>query len=367
MAKKDYYEVLGIKRNASEDEIKKAFRNLAKKYHPDINKDKNAEEKFKEINEAFQVLSDKQKRAQYDQFGHSAFKPEDFAGFRDFNFEEIFRNFGFDDFFGDFGFKTTKQRKRKGQDMRYDLEISLEEAFDGITKKIEIEGFAKCEKCHGTGSKHGHTKKCDECDGKGEIKRIQRIAFTQIVNIVTCRRCHGDGMISTKDCENCDGEGRIAKLKKIEIKIPKGIEDEQYLRVTGEGHFSEDNIPGDLFVVVHIKDHEIFERNKENLFCKTLIDLGTAIFGGEIEIPTITGKARLKIPSGTQSNTIFRLKGQGMYYFDSNRRGDQLVNIIVKIPDKLSKKQQGILKEIFPEHKIETKKGFFEKFKEIFE
>ena len=367
MAKKDYYELLGLSKNASQDEIKKAFRNLAKKYHPDINKDKNAEEKFKEINEAFQVLSDSQKRSQYDQFGHAAFRPEDSQGFRDFNFEDLFRNFGFEDIFEGFSGFEGKSRKRKGQDMRYDLEISLEEAFNGLAKKIEVENFVKCEKCNGTGSKHGHTKKCDECDGKGEVRRIQRIAFAQIVNIVTCRKCHGEGIISTKDCDNCDGEGKVAKLKKIEIKIPGGIENEQYLRIHEEGYLSEHNIPGDLYVVVHIKDHEIFERNKENLYCKSIIDLGTAIFGGEIEVPTITGKAKLKIPSGTQSHTIFRLKGQGMHHLDSNKRGDQLVNVIVEIPEKLSNKQRESLKQAFHEHKVETKKGFFEKFKEIFE
>jgi len=367
MTKKDYYEILGISKNASNDEIKKAFRNLAKKYHPDINKEKNAEEKFKEANEAFQVLSDNNKRAQYDQFGHSAFNPNDFSNFRDFNFEDIFRGFGFDDFFEDLGFSTNRRRKSKGQDMRYDLEISLEEAFNGINKKIEVENFVKCDKCNGTGAKHGHVKKCDECDGKGEVKRIQRIAFAQIVNIVTCRKCHGKGETSTKDCDNCSGEGKTAKLKKIEIKIPKGVENEQYLRVSGEGYLSEDNIPGDLFVVIHVKDHEIFERNKENLYCKTVIDLGTAIFGGEIEVPTITGKAKIKIPGGTQSNTVFRLKGQGIHLFDSSKRGDQLINIIVKIPDKLNNKQEELLKKVFIEHKIETKKGFFEKFKEIFE
>jgi molecular chaperone DnaJ len=366
MAKKDYYEILGINKNASQDEIKKAFRNLAKKYHPDINKDKNAEEKFKEANEAFQVLSDDKKRSQYDQFGHNAFRPEDFQGFRDFNFDDLFRNFGFEDLFEGFGFNE-KQKKKKGQDIRYDLEISLEDAFNGINKKIEIESFAICDKCNGTGSKHGHVKKCDECDGKGEVRRIQRIAFAQIVNIVTCRKCHGQGEISTRDCSSCDGEGKIAKLKKIDIKIPKGIDNEQYLRVSNEGYLSENNIPGDLFVVVHIKDHEIFERNKENLYCKTVIDLGTAIIGGEIEVPTITGKAKLKIPEGTQSHTIFRLKGQGMHFLESNKRGDQLVNIIIKIPEKLNKKQNELLKEIFHEHKIETKKGFFEKFKEIFD
>jgi len=368
MAKRDYYEILGIGKNSSQDEIKKAFRNLAKKHHPDVNQgNKEAEEKFKEINEAFQVLSNPQKRTQYDQFGHSAFRPEDFAGFRWPNFDDLFKDFGFNDIlnnmFSEFGGR--KARTRDGNDLRYDVEISLEDAFNGLTKKIEFPGFVVCNSCDGTGSESGHLDDCKNCDGTGEVRRIHRTGFVQIANIATCNKCGGSGKVATKHCNDCDGNGKIKKTRKIEVKIPKGIDNGQYLRITGEGEVGYNGgYKGDLYVVVNIKDHQIFERNESNLFCKTTIDLATAILGGEIEVPTINGKAKLKIPQGTQSHTIFSLKGQGMHYINSNKKGDQLVKVIVDIPKKISKKQEQLLGEFLSGKKVETSKGFFEKLKE---
>ncbi len=292
MTKKDYYEILGVSRNASQDEIKKAFKQLARKWHPDVNPgNKEAEEKFKEINEAFQVLNDPQKKTQYDQFGHSAFRQEDFAGFRNFSFNDLFRNFGFDDIFDVFSeFNDRNHRAREGADLRYDMEISLEEAFSGKTTKIEIPHFAECSSCDGTGAKPGFLKTCSACDGSGEIKRVQRNAFIQIVNVMPCNKCNGNGKIITKSCDSCNGKGRVRKTKKIEVKIPKGVDDGQYLRIAGEGeHGGRGGRSGDLYVVINVKGHEIFDRHESDLFCKTTIDLNTAVFGGEIEVTNING------------------------------------------------------------------------------
>jgi len=366
MAKKrDYYEVLGVSRNASQDDIKRAFKQLARKYHPDVNPgDKAAEEKFKEINEAFQVLNDPKKKLQYDQFGHAAFRPEDLAGFRSFSFEDLFRNFGFGDIFSGFGREAIA---REGADFRYDIEISLEDAYRGLTTRIDVPNFVTCSTCGGTGAKPGYLKDCNACNGTGEIRRVQRSAFAQVVKIGPCSKCGGRGKIAIKRCETCNGEGKVRKVKKIEVRVPRGINDGQYLRVAGEGGLGENGgPPGDLFVAVNVKDHEIFDRHESDLFCKTSIDIGTAILGGEIEVPTITGKARLKIPRGTQSHTVFRLRGQGMPHINSNKFGDQLIKVIVRIPEKISERQEKQLKELLAEKEVDTGRGFFEKLREHF-
>lgn len=366
MEKKDYYKILGVDRNASQEEIKKAFRQLARKYHPDV-AGKESEEKFKEINEAYQVLSDPQKRAQYDQFGSAAFKPEDF----DFtwpSFDDLFRDLGFDDIFDVFSdFKEKKYKSHQGADLRYDIEITLEDAFYGKVENLRIPTFVICKKCEGTGAKHGNLKNCPICNGTGEIRKIQRMVFTQIVNITTCNKCRGSGKVITEPCIDCNGKGRVSKIKNIEIKIPKGINNGHYLRVAGQGEAGYNGgPPGDLYIVVHIKEHPIFDRHEDDLFCQTTISLGQAIFGDEIEIPTINGKAKLKIPPGTQSHTIFRLKGLGMPNLHSSKRGDQLVKIIVKIPEKLNENQKRILKEFLEStsKEVKTTRGFFERMKE---
>ena len=363
--KRDYYEVLGVSRTASEEDIKRSFKQLARKYHPDLNPgDKAAEEKFKEINEAFQVLNDPEKKSKYDQFGHAAFRPEDLAGFRSFSFEDLFRNFGFGDIFSSFGRET---RPREGTDFRYDIEISLEDAYRGLTTKIDVQNLVACSACGGTGAKPGYLKDCNVCNGTGEVRRIQRSAYAQVVNIGPCGKCRGKGKIAAKQCETCSGEGKVRKVRKIEVRVPRGVNDGQYLRVAGEGGPGENGgPPGDLFVVVNVKGHEIFDRHESDLFCRTTIDMGTAILGGEIEVPTLTRKARLKIPRGTQSHTVFRLRGQGMPQINSNRFGDQLVKVIVRIPEKISERQEQQLKELLAEKEAETGKGFFEKMREHF-
>ncbi len=363
MAKKDYYKILGVDRNASQEEIKKAFRKLARKYHPDI-AGKESEEKFKEINEAFQVLGDPQKRAQYDQFGSSAFDSKDFS-FKWPNFEDLFKDFGFGDIFDIFSdFKNYNKRgPEKGADLKYDLEISLEEAFFGAEKNIEVPIDEICEACNGTGAKPGYLKTCPVCHGTGEVRRVHGSRFAHIVNIIPCKKCGGTGKIIEKPCEVCGGTGKIRKIRKIQVKIPKGVHDGSYLRVAGQGEpGSNGGSSGDLYVVIHIKPHPIFERKGNDLFCKTTIDLTQAIFGTEIEIPTIKSKAKIKIPAGTQSHTIFRLKGQGMPDLRTERKGDLFVKVVVKIPEKLTKKQKELLKEFAEENKESVKitKGFFD-------
>jgi len=372
MAKKDYYEVLGVPRNASDEDIKKAFRQLARKYHPDLNPgNKGAEEQFKEINEAFQVLSDPQKKAQYDQFGHAAFRPEDFAGFRTSSFEDLFRDSGFGDIFSVFsGFGGMGGRRARGPqpgaDLRYDLEISFDEAFQGVKKTIEVPHSVECPTCHGTGAKPGTLKQCPKCGGSGQVRSVRRTPFGQMVQISTCPQCGGSGRIAEETCETCRGEGSVRKVSKIEVNIPRGIDEGQYLRVAGEGEAGERGGPaGDLYVVVHVAPHPIFERHGKDLYCKTTIDLATAVLGGEVQVPTMTGKGTLKIPAGTQSHTVFRLRGQGMPGLNSDRRGDQLVKVVVHIPEKVTKKQKELLREFSGEKKEETSTGFFEKLREF--
>src|SRR4030042_3305408 len=256
MAEKNYYKILGISKEASQDEIKKAFRQLARKYHPDLNQgDKNAEEKFKEINEAFQVLGNPQKKFQYDQYGSSAFSAEDLRGFRSqsFNFQDLFSNFGFGDIF-DILNHGGKQREdyEEGADLRYDLEITLEEAFSGIKKTIETPIHEICKKCRGVGAEEKYLKECDKCQGTGEIRISRRQGFTQFVSVGVCNKCHGAGKTATKYCDICKGKGEIEKTQKIEIKIPKGINSGQYLRIEGKGELGKNAPSGDLYIVIHI-------------------------------------------------------------------------------------------------------------------
>ncbi len=363
MAKKDYYEVLGIKNDASQEEIKKAFRQLARMHHPDVNTgSKEAEEKFKEINEAFQILSNPQKKAQYDQFGHESYKPEDMTGSEDFRYGDIFSGMGFEDLFRIlFG---SKQKSAEEADLRYDLKITLEEAFQGSTKMINISYSSLCSSCEGTGAKSGFLKVCTACNGTGQIKRVQRNIFGQMVNIIACRDCEGKGSKVTKSCDACQGSGKVKITKKIEINIPRGIEDGQYFKIQVAKESDEGHTPiEDIYIFMSIKEHEIFDRQELDLFCKITISLGTAIFGGEIEIPTIAGKAKVKIPPGTQSHTILRLEGQGMIALHGTKRGDQCVRIIVNIPENLSKKQKQLFEEFLPEKKVKMQKGFFDKLK----
>lgn len=346
MAEKDYYKILGISKEASQEEIKKAFRQLARKYHPDVNPgNKEAEEKFKEINEAFQVLSNPEKKQQYDKYGRSAFSQEDLMGFRSqgFNFEDLFSDFGFGDIFDIFNHRRSSkdyEDYEEGADLRYDLEITLEEAFFGVKKTIEIPYNEICKKCNGLGAEEKNFKECSKCRGAGEIRIVRRQGFTQFISVTSCDKCRGRGKIATKYCELCKGKGEIEKTQKIEIKIPKGINSGQYLRIEGKGELGKNAPPGDLYIVIHIKKHPLFKREEENLFLDKKIDLATAIFGGKIEVQGIDKKIKLKIPPATQSHTTFRLEGQGMPFLKSEGRGDLFVRVIVDIPKIKAEKEK---------------------------
>ncbi|MHA1713328.1 MAG: molecular chaperone DnaJ [Candidatus Ranarchaeia archaeon] len=373
MAKRDYYEVLGVGRDASPDDIKRAFRKLARKYHPDVNPDdKSAEEKFKEINEAYQVLSDPKRRAQYDQFGHAAFSGVDFGDFRGFNFDDLFSGFGFNDIFEAFGFGGRRRSRRArgpppGADLSYTIKMSLEEAFSGLNKNLEFTTHKECKTCGGTGAEPGGLETCDQCRGSGQIRRVQSMGFAQFVNVTACPRCKGRGQRITKPCPDCRGEGRVKERRRIKITIPPGVDNGSVLRLAGEGEAGRNGAPsGDLYIRIQVKPHPIFERNEDNLYCKTIIDLPTALLGGTITVPTIDGKAEVKIPPGTQSHTILKLRKKGMPNLRTKSRGDQFIRLIVDMPSKLSESQKQAIRDAFGEGKaaVTTKKGFFERLKE---
>lgn len=348
MAHKDYYKILGVSKEASQDDLKKAFRQLARKYHPDVNPgNKEAEEKFKEMNEAFQVLGNSEKRKQYDTHGDSAFNPEDLKNYRNqnFSFDDLFGGLGgFNDIFNMFS-GGEQEDYEEGEDLRFDVEISLNEAFEGIKREIKVDIHEVCKKCHGQGAEEKDLKICSVCQGVGRVKTIKRQGFTQFVSVSPCKECHGSGKIIFKACKECHGSGKIEGEQNIEIKIPAGIDNGQYLKIHGKGHVGRNAPSGDLYVVVHVKKHEDIRRENEDLFIDKKVDLMTAISGGKIEVQGIDKKLKINLPAGTQSHTHFRLDGQGMHILDSRRRGDLYVNIIVEIP-KLDRKKEKKLKEI---------------------
>lgn len=368
MAKeKDYYKILGVGKNATKEEIKTAYKNLAKKYHPDLNKSPDAAEKFKEINEAASVLGDDQKKAQYDRYGTAG---EQFQGFSGFDFSDFMSDIGgfgfdfdsiFDNFFGGGSRRSGYRRRQRGSDLRYDIEIELEDAAYGTKKTIKIPRLEECENCHGSGAESSSDiVSCPECKGRGSTTRTQRTPFGLFSTTTTCRKCGGTGRYIENECSVCDGKGLIKRTREIEIKIPEGAEDGTNLRVPGEGEAGEKGVsPGDLYVVVHVRPHKIFERHGNDLYIKVPLSFVTAALGGEIEVPTLRGKANLKIPSGTQSNTIFRMKGLGIPDLHSNYTGDQNVEVYITVPEKLTKKQKQLLEQFEKENKKGFLKGIF--------
>jgi molecular chaperone DnaJ len=349
MADRDFYEILGVKKDASQDELKKAFRQLARKYHPDLNKgSREAEEKFKEVNGAYQVLSDPQKKAQYDQVGHAEFRPGDSAGYKTPSYDDLFRDFGLGDIFDAFSSGSRRARQRAGADLRYDIEISLSDAFYGTKNTVAVPHYSACGSCHGTGAEPGFLRDCPTCKGTGEIRHPQMVGNRQMMNIAQCPDCGGSGKRIEKPCGTCHGKGILQKTRRIDVTIPRGVEDGQFLRIAGEGEPGENHgPPGDLYVVVHIRKHDRFERQGVDLFCSITISLKAALLGSEITVPTITGTALLKIPRGTQSQTLFRLRAQGMPQLNTDNRGDLLVKIVVKIPEELTENQEKLIVEAF--------------------
>ena len=366
--KRDYYEVLGIQRSANKEDIKNSYRKLALQYHPDRNKSPGAEEKFKEISEAYAVLSDDEKRKRYDTYGHvgaeevfrgseanfdEVFKDMGFGGFRDI-FEQIFGGGGRGGFgsarndpFG-FGFSFGGGRK-KGRDIIYDVELSLEEVLKGRKDEIELPKLEKCSNCGGSGSAPGtKPRKCSVCNGQGQTRRVySQNRFSTFVSLEPCRTCQGQGEIIDKPCTVCSGSGRFKKNKKLKLEIPAGVEDGMTLQLQGEGEPSENGIAGDLLIRVHVRPHSIFERLEDgHLLYNLNLKFTDLALGIDVKVPTLDGHEKLKIPQGTQPNTILNIRGKGLPHYGNYGKGDQLVRINVKIPTKLNDRQKLLLKEL---------------------
>ncbi len=368
--KRDYYEILEIQKNASKDEIKNTYRKLALKYHPDRNKSPGAEEKFKEISEAYAVLSDDEKRKRYDTYGHVG--AEDVFRGSEANFEEVFRDMGFGGFaktifeqmfsgrggaggfegstnpFGGFSFNIGGNR-RKGRDILYDMELSLEDVVRGKKDEIELPKFESCNDCGGTGAARGtKPRTCNTCNGQGQTRRVyNQNRFSTFISLEPCQTCNGKGQTIDKPCTICLGSGKIKQNKKLKINIPSGIEDGMTLQLTGEGEYSEQGPPGDLLIRLHVLPHNLFERLEDGHVLYNLnLDYPSLVLGTEIKVPTLHGYEKLKIPGGTQANTILKIKGKGLPRYGTYGKGDQLVRLLVKIPNNLTEKQKLLLKEL---------------------
>lgn len=384
MAQEDYYELLGVSKDVSDGELKKAYRKMAVKYHPDKNQgNEEAEEMFKKVSEAYEVLKDPEKRAAYDRFGHAAFQgagagsrgPSAGGGFHDpFDiFREVFSGSGgggsgggiFDDFFGGGGNSNSSNR---GSDLRYDLEITLEEASKGVEKEIKYRKLSSCKKCHGDGCEPG-TKKahCHTCGGSGHVSTSRGfISFRQ-----ACPNCQGAGVVAENPCKSCNGDGRVHETTSVKVKIPAGVDTGSKLRSQGKGESGSNGGPsGDLYVVIHVKEHEIFERSGHDLYCEIPIKFTLAALGGTIEVPTLQGKGSLKIPAGTQSGTVFRLRGTGVPHLRGGGRGDQMVRVNIEVPKKLNNDQRKKLEdfaEACGDAGNPVEEGFLNKAKKFFD
>ena len=373
VTKRDYYEVLSVERTATEEEIKRSYRKLAVKFHPDKNPDDpQAEEKFKELGEAYDVLMDAEKRPAYDRFGHAAFAQGGAGrgGFHDpFDiFREVFGGGGggiFETFFGGSG--AAGEDRQRGSDLRYDMQITLEEAAFGVEKEIEVRKLDTCDRCKGGGSEGGSRSiNCPTCGGRGQV--ISSRGFFQVSQ--TCPRCRGVGQIIEKPCQDCEGEGRVEKAARIKLKIPAGIAEGSRLRssqngeagIRGGGH-------GDLYVVIHVKEHAVFQRDEDNLYCEVPIPFSLAALGGEVPVPTLEGKAHVKIPAGTQGGQMFKLRGKGIVNVNGREKGDLLARMIVEVPTRLNAEQRHKLEEfanLCGEENAPLRKTFFDRAKEFF-
>ncbi|AVQ88310.1 MULTISPECIES: molecular chaperone DnaJ [Plesiomonas] len=345
MAKRDYYEILGVSREADEREIKKAYKRLAMKYHPDRNQgDKESEDRFKEIKEAYEILTDAQKKAAYDQYGHAAFEQGGMGGAGGFGGGADFSDI-FGDVFGDiFGGGRRSQRASRGADLRYTMELTLEEAVRGVTKEIKVPTMVACDVCDGSGAKAGtKATTCPTCHGAGQVQMRQGFFAVQ----QTCPTCHGRGQIIQDPCNKCHGEGRVQKTKTLSVKIPAGVDTGDRIRLSGEGEAGEFGAPaGDLYVQVHVKDHPIFKREDNNLYCEVPISFTMAALGGEVEVPTLDGRVNLKIPAETQTGRMFRMRGKGVKSVRGGAVGDLMCRVVVETPVKLSERQKELLKEL---------------------
>lgn len=379
--KRDFYEVIGVSKNASDDEIKKAYRKMAKKYHPDLNPgDKEAEAKFKEVNEAYEVLSDKDKKARYDQFGHAGVDPNYGAGggaygspFGAQDLGDIFSSFfggGFGGFGGG-GRTSTSNMPRRGSDTEATLNISFEEAAKGCKKQVSYFGVEKCTECNGTGAEKGTSPRtCPQCNGVGQVQVSQRTPFGFMQSSRTCDRCGGTGKIIEKACKKCSGNGRVRNRRTIEVTVPAGINDDQILNISGRGNSGLNGGPsGDLHVYINVRPHPIFERRGDDVWCELPLTFIQAALGAEVTVPTIDGKVSYTIHEGTQPGDVFKLRGKGVQHINGRGRGDQYVKVTIEVPRNLTHSQKQILRDFESntgENNYQKRKGFFGKIKELF-
>ena len=377
--KRDYYDVLGLAKGASDADLKKAFRAQAKKWHPDVNPgDKNAEAKFKEVNEAYDVLSDPQKRSRYDQFGHAGVDPNGFgggaysAGGFDFDLGDIFESF-----FGGSGFGSNRSSSRgrsqtqRGADLKYGLELTFEEAAFGVEKDITLTRNERCPRCRGTGAKEGSAPTtCTVCNGAGQVQVRQSTMFGQFATVKACDACKGEGRIVSNPCQQCAGSGKIRKAATLKVTIPAGIDDGQSVALRGEGEPGARGGPnGDLYVAVRVKRHPLFSRDGMNVICEMPITFAQAALGGDVDVPTLDGKVKYAIPEGTQTGAVFRLRGKGIPSLRGGSRGDQYVKTTIEVPKRLNERQKRMLREFADASGDEVhdmRKGFFEKMRQTF-
>lgn len=377
---RDYYGILGLKKGASVDEVKRAYKKLAKKYHPDVSTEEKAEEKFKEILKAYKVLSDPQKKENYDRFGEGF---EKFSGFQGgtagFDFEDLFSNFGFgqggggfegmfSDLFG--GGAGRGQRVRRGSDLKVTLGVGFREAAFGTEKEISVERLENCKKCNGKGAeKEEDIVSCETCGGRGHVTRVTKSFFGVMQIQQPCGSCRGKGRVIKKSCAGCGGKGILRVRKKIKVKIPAGVDTGYYLKLGGEGNVGlNGGTQGDLFVVVFVEPHEVFKRDGVDVYCEIPLSFSEAALGTKIDVPTLEGKANLKVPSGTQSHTLFKLKGKGIKNLRGSGKGDEYVRVILQTPEKVKGKHRELFKEMLKEDKVgKSRKGLFDKIREKFE
>ena len=376
MTNRDYYEVLGVDKNTDMDAIKRAYRKLAMQYHPDQNPgDKSAEERFKEIAEAYAVLSDPDKKAQYDRYGHAGMRNMGFEGFSDVHdifshFSDIF-DFGFGDLFGQKGQARSRSRQ-KGGDIEIKLVLTLAEIAEGVSKKIRIKKQTSCSTCNGSGAAEGSDRTtCSVCHGAGQVKQVSRSVFGQVINVTVCPNCSGEGEVIQKPCLKCKGDGVEAGEEVVTVQIPAGVVAGNYIPMRGKGHSGKRGTePGDLFIVIDEKEDEVFERHEDNVLTNLMISFPQATLGDEVEVPTLSGKVKLTIPPGLQSGKILRLKGKGIPHLNSHGTGDQLVRVTIYTPVTLNKEEKRLLRELAktantaPSEK--EQKNFFKKMREAF-
>ena len=369
--KRDYYEVLGVERSASKEEIKKIYRQLARQYHPDVNHAPDAETRFKEINEAYEVLSDPDKRTTYDRFGHVGPGGLGFGGF-DFGFRDPFEIF--EEVFGrGFGFRTSTQRgPRRGADLRYDLHLTFEEAVFGCEKEIEAMRYEPCPACNGSGAEPGTSAlRCSKCNGSGQVRQVQRSILGSFVSVTTCPACHGEGETIALPCSRCGGQRQVYVSRKLSVSIPAGVDSGTQIRLAGEGEVGErGGPPGNLYVVLNVEPHPTFQRRGDDILVALQVNVAQATLGAQVKVPTLEGEEEISIPAGTQNGTVLRMRKKGVPHLRQDGRGDELVMVRVAVPTKLSRDQKALFQELGktldPEAVWQDKHSFVDDLRELF-